>query len=82
MHRNNKQIEGKPLIANAATGERYAKSIKRLMRAMHKEALNGIQSCFEAYAEDDDLPKNGSIVAQLRILFSRLLSKYNPILQF
>lgn len=79
MHQNNRQIEGKPLMANAATGERYAKSIKRLMRVMHKEALSGIQACFEAYAEDDDLPKNGSIVAQLRILFSRLLSKYNPI---
>ncbi|WP_240018085.1 hypothetical protein [Mannheimia haemolytica] len=61
MHQNNTQIEGKPLIANASTGERYAKSIKRLMRAMHKEALNGIQSCFEAYAEDDDLPKTARL---------------------
>ena len=79
MHKKHQQLEGKPLVVNAATGERYAKSIKKVLRLMHNEALTGIQSCFEAYAQDDDLPQNGSLVPQLRILFNRLLEKYEPI---
>lgn len=73
------QIEGAALVVNAATGERYAKNIKRIMRAMHKDTLSGIKRCFEAYAQDSDLPENGSLVSQLRILLNFLLKKYNPV---
>lgn len=73
------QIDGATLVANAATGERYVKSIQRIMRAMHKETLNGIQRCFEAYAQDSDLPEKGSLVSQLRILLNALLKKYHPL---
>lgn len=74
-----KTIEGKPLIVSASIGEEYAKSIKTAIKAMHKEALIGIQQCYVAYAEDSDLPENGSLIPQIRILFNRLLKKYGPI---
>lgn len=74
-----KTIEGKPLIVSASIGEQYAKSIKAVIKAMHKEALIGIKECYVVYAQDSDLPKNGNLLSQIRILFNRLLKKYNPI---
>lgn len=79
MRHNQNQMEGKTLVANAATGKRYTKNIKRIMRAMNQEMLSGIKHCFGTYAQDSDFPKNGSIVSQLRILFNHLLKKYHPV---
>ncbi|OOF45719.1 hypothetical protein BKK52_12135 [Rodentibacter trehalosifermentans] len=70
-----KTIEGKPLIVSASIGEQYAKSIKAVIKAMHKEALIGIKECYVVYAQDSDLPKNGNLLSQIRILFNRLLKK-------
>ncbi|MFY1028165.1 phage minor head protein [Actinobacillus seminis] len=76
-----KQIEGNPLIVSSTISERYAKSITELMKIMHKEAISGIETIYHTYALDGkkDLPKGGSLVAQLRILFNYLLKKYTPI---
>lgn len=72
-------IEGKPLILSVAVGEKYVKSIKAVMRSMNKDMLKGIEECYLNYAQDSDLPENGNLVSQSRILINYLLNKYNPI---
>lgn len=78
MKRKQNQVEGQTLIANAATGERYAKRVKRVMRLMNKELLSGVKGCFDGRAEDSKVT-GGSLVPQLRMLFNYLLKKYNPL---
>lgn len=78
MRHNQNQMEGKTLVANAATGERYVKQIKRVMRLMNKELMLGVKVCFDGSAEDSK-SAGGSLVPQLRILFNYLLKKYNPM---
>lgn len=83
-----KLIEGKPLIVGSGISEKYAQSVVKVLNAMHKEALKGVEEIYEkyghAYASDsaigqDGLPKGGSLISQLRIFFNALLNKYNPI---
>ena len=72
-------IEGKPLFLSVAISERYAKSVKAVMKLMHAEMMSGLEDCFKSYAQDSDLPKNGNRLSQARILFNYLKNKYNPI---
>lgn len=81
MARKPNELEGKPLILSASIGVEYSNSIKTTMKLMHKELMLGVENCFRTYAQDsgDELPQNGSLVSQLKILINRLLKKYNPV---
>ncbi|WKT00522.1 phage head morphogenesis protein [Gallibacterium salpingitidis] len=79
MRKNPNELQGKPLKVSASISADYSKAIKRLMRSMYKDTMIGIEACFTTYAEDSLFPKNGSLVAQLKILISRLLKKYEPV---
>ena len=80
-----KLIEGKPLIASAGISEKYAQSVVKVLNVMHKETLKGIEEIYQQYGHandsigQDELPKGGSLISQLRIFFNSLLKKYNPI---
>lgn len=74
-----KHLEGKPLIVSASIGNDYSRVIRLLSHLMHKEAMQQIQRCFDSYAQDSDLPENGSLLPQFRILMNRLLKKYEPL---
>lgn len=73
------KIQGNPLLVSSSIGDQYSKSIKAVMKLMHKELSKGVEDCYITYAQDSDLPENGNIISQIRILFNRLLKKYTPI---
>lgn len=79
MRKKQNELQGKPLKVSSSIGNDYSKEIRKLMRSMYKDTMVGLESCFNAYAEDSVFPENGSLVAQLKILINRLLKKYEPV---